>query len=380
LYEVSRLANDVISLLSELVKIPSICGEEARIAGFIAEWLQANGLCADLSEAQPNRPNVISRLKGKEEGPRILLNGHMDTVPIGTGWTRDPFGAEVENGKMYGRGTIDMKSGLASVLSAATACKAEDLPKRGEVIVTAVVDEEAYDWGTYALIQKGLANGVDFAMISEATDLKVVTAHSGRAVFEVEVRGRAAHSSRPEFGVNAIEKASQLVNALSNLSGPIHPIMGKSTVNTLRIEGGQEEVMLVPDKCRIVIDQCLVPGYSSKAALENVRKLIKRIGIDADARFITRETPFCDPFEIPDDNPHVQMVVEAATKVLGNVPEISYHVGPCDSCILVNQGKIPTVEFGPSGGRLHESDEFVNIESVKKATEVYKTIIRSLTS
>jgi succinyl-diaminopimelate desuccinylase len=374
------LANDVISLLSELVKIPSICGEEARIAGFIAEWLQANGLCADLSEAQPNRPNVISRLKGKEEGPRILLNGHMDTVPIGTGWTRDPFGAEVENGKMYGRGTIDMKSGLASVLSAATACKAEDLPKRGEVIVTAVVDEEAYDWGTYALIQKGLANGVDFAMISEATDLKVVTAHSGRAVFEVEVRGRAAHSSRPEFGVNAIEKASQLVNALSNLSGPIHPIMGKSTVNTLRIEGGQEEVMLVPDKCRIVIDQCLVPGYSSKAALENVRKLIKRIGIDADARFITRETPFCDPFEIPDDNPHVQMVVEAATKVLGNVPEISYHVGPCDSCILVNQGKIPTVEFGPSGGRLHESDEFVNIESVKKATEVYKTIIRSLTS
>lgn len=374
------MANDVISLLSGLVKIPSICGEEAKIADFIAGWLRANGLPAEMLEVKPNRPDVISRLKGREAGPHILLNGHMDTVSVGAGWTHDPFGAEVEDGKMYGRGTIDMKAGLACILSAAAACKAEGLPKRGELIVTAVVDEEAYDWGTYSLIQKGITDSVDFALISEATDLKVVTSHAGRAVFEVEVHGRAAHSSHPELGVNAIEKAGQLLNALPNLSGPVHPKMGRSKVNTLRIEGGQEEVMLVPDNCRIVIDRCLVPGYSSKAALEDLKQLIKGIGVNAEARFLARETPFCDPFELPDDNPHVQLVAKAASEVLGKVPEIDFHDGPCDSCILVNQGKVPTVEFGPSGGRLHESDEFVDIESVKKTTEVYKTVIRTLTS
>jgi acetylornithine deacetylase/succinyl-diaminopimelate desuccinylase-like protein len=281
---------------------------------------------------------------------------------------------------MYGRGTIDMKSGLACILSAAVACKAEGLPKRGELIVTAVVDEEAYDWGTFYLIQKGITDSVDFAMISEPTDLKVVTSHSGRAVFEVQVHGRAAHSSHPQLGVNAIEKAGQLLTSLSNISGPIHPKMGKPTVNALRIEGGQEEVLLVPDSCRIVIDRCLVPGYSSKAALEDLRQLIRGVGIDADARFLPRETPFCDPFEIPDDNPHVQLVVKAASEALGKVPEIDFHDGPCDSCILVNQGKVPTIEFGPSGGRLHEPDEYVDVESVKKTTEVYKTIIKTLTS
>jgi acetylornithine deacetylase/succinyl-diaminopimelate desuccinylase family protein len=374
------LQNDVISLLGGLVKTPSICGEEAQIAEFIAEWLRANGLPAELMEVKANRPNVISRLKGREDGPRILLNGHMDTVPVGAGWTRDPFGAEVEDGKMYGRGTFDMKSGLACILSAAAACKAEGLPKRGELILAAVVDEEAYDWGTYSLVQKGITKSVDFAMVSEATDLKVVTAHCGRSVFEIWVHGRAAHSMHPKVGVNAIEHAAKLLNALPSVTGPIHPKMGTSTVNTLRIDGGQEEVMLVPDRCRIVIDRCLVPGYSSTAALEDLKQLIRRIGIEADVRFVARETPFCDPFEIPDDNPHVQLVVKAAMEALGKTPEIGFHEGPCDSCILVNQGKIPTVEFGPSGGRLHESDEYVEIESVKKATEVYKAIIRNLTT
>lgn len=374
------MRNDVISLLSDLVKIPSICGEEDQLAGFIAEWLRANGLPAEMMEVKPNRPNVVSRLKGSGAGPCILLNGHMDTVPVGAGWTRDPFGAEIENGTMYGRGTVDMKSGLACMLSAAAACKAEGLPKRGEIILTAVVDEEAYDWGTYSLIQKGITKSVDFAMISEPTDLTVVTAHSGRAVFEVVVHGRAAHSSHPKVGVNAIEHAAKLLNALPNLTGPTHPKMGSSTVNTLRIEGGQEELMLVPDRCRIVIDRCLVPGYNSNAALLDLKQLIRKIGIEAEARFIARETPFCDPFEIPDNNPHVQLVVKATTQALGKTPEIDFHYGPCDSCILVNQGKVPTIEFGPSGGRLHESDEFVEIESVKKATEVYKTIIRTLTS
>jgi acetylornithine deacetylase/succinyl-diaminopimelate desuccinylase-like protein len=138
--------------------------------------------------------------------------------------------------------------------------------------------------------------------------------------------------------------------------------------------------MLVPDRCRIVIDRCLVPGHNSREALEDLSNLIKEIGINAKASFIVRETPFCDPFEIPEENKFVKMVVAAATKALGGAPRIEYHDGPCDSCILVNPGNVTTLEFGPSGGRLHESDEFVEVESVKKTTEVYKEIIRTLLS
>jgi len=374
------LADDVISLLTDLVKTPSVCGEEAKIASFIAKWLREHGLLVEILEVKPNRPDVVTRLKGSAPGPRILLNGHMDTVEIGRGWTRDPFGAEVEGGRMYGRGTEDMKSGLAAILWAAAACKEEGLPKRGELIVAAVVDEEAIDWGTYALVQRGLTQGLDFAMISESTGLNVVTAHRGRAVLEVEVHGKAAHSMWPEHGVNAIEKAALLINAFQRIEGPTHPRLGGATINALKIEGGQEEVMLVPDKCRLVIDRCLVPGYSSQAALDDLRRLISEIGIDADAKLSARETPFCDPFEIPDANPHVRKIVEVAAKVIGKTPQIDVHDGPCDSCILVNQGKVPTIEFGPSGGGVHESDEYVELDSVRKTADVYHEILKTFLS
>jgi acetylornithine deacetylase len=377
---VDYLSDDVISLLADLVRIPSVCGEEGRVAEFIAKRLKENGLPVEMLEVKPGRPNVLSRVKGAQDGPRLMLNGHMDTVAPGTGWKHDPFGAETENGRMYGRGAVDMKSGLAAILSAAVECKKEGLPKRGEVIVTAVVDEESLDWGSYALVQRGITSGVNLAMISEATDLNVVTAHRGRTVLDVVVHGKAAHSMWPEHGVSAIQDAATLIDSLPRLSSPTHPRMGRSTVNILKIEGGQEDVMLVPDRCRIVIDRCLVPGHNSKDALDDLNNLIRELGINATASFIARETPFCDPFEIPEENGIVKIVVEAATRALGRAPRIDFHEGPCDSCILVNQGKIPTLEFGPSGGRLHESDEFVDLESVKKTVAVYKEVIRTLLS
>jgi len=374
------LTNDVISLLADLVRIPSVCGQEAKIAAFVAEWIKHEGLPAEMMDVKPGRPNVISRVRGLEGGPRLMFNGHMDTVAPGTGWKHNPFGAEIESGRMYGRGTVDMKSGLAAMLTAVAECKSEGLPRKGEVILAAVVDEESVDLGSYALVQQGLTDGLDFAMISEATDLNVVNAHRGRVVVEVMVHGDAAHSMWPNHGVSAISNSATLINALPNLHGPTHPRMGRSTVNVLKIEGGQEEVMLVADRCRILIDRCLVPGYESKDAVDDINKLIRELGLNADTQLMARETPFCDPFEIPENDKAVTTVMGVASKVLGKTPKLDFHEGPCDSCILVNQGKIPTIEFGPSGGRLHQSDEFVDIESVKTTTVFYKELIRSLLS
>lgn len=374
------MSNDPISLLSDLVKIPSVCGEEQAVAKFIASWLKDRNLPVEVKEVKPGRPNVISQLWANAKGPSLMLNGHMDTVAPGTGWKHDPFGAEVEDGRMYGRGTVDMKSGLAAILCALADCREEGLPKKGRIIVAAVVDEESLDLGTYDLVKIGMTEGLDFSMVSEATGLNVVTGHRGRAVFDVLVHGRPAHSMWPERGVSAIVNAAILINSLNKLPSPNHARMGRSTVNVLKVEGGQEEVMLVPDRCRILIDRCLVPGHNSKDALLELKTLIKELGIEADSRFIERETPFCDSFEMAEGHEAVRRVVEAATKVLGRVPNLEYHEGPCDSCILVNQGDVPTVEFGPLGGRLHESDEFVDIESVKKTTAVYKQLIRTLLS
>jgi len=362
------------------VKIPSVCGQEGRIASFIAEWLRSNRLPVEMVDVKPGRPDVVCRVKGELAGPRVMFNGHMDTVAPGVGWAHDPFGAEIEGGKMYGRGTVDMKSGLAAMLCAVAECSSEGLPKKGEVTLAAVVDEEAYDWGTFALIQGGWTNGLDFAMISEATDLNLVTAHRGRAVFEVIVHGKAAHSMWPARGESAIANAAILIGSLSTLTSPTHPRMGNSTVNVLRIEGGQEEVMLVADRCRVVIDRCLIPGHTSKDALADLNRLIQKLGLEAEAHLIARETPFCDPFEIPGDHSATKTANEVAARVLGRAPKLDFHDGPCDSCILVNQGKIPTLEFGPSGGRLHQSDEFVDIESVRTTARFYRKLIKTLLS
>jgi acetylornithine deacetylase/succinyl-diaminopimelate desuccinylase family protein len=374
------LSSDVLELLTGLVKVPSVCGEEAKIAEYIAEWLEKNRLPVELLRVAADRSDVITRLKAPESGPRVLLNGHMDTVDPGQGWTHDPFGAEVEEGRMYGRGALDMKSGLACILWTAALCRQENLPRRGELVVTVVVDEEAISRGTHALVKNGITKGMSLAMIAEATDLNVVTAHCGRAVFEVEVHGQATHSESPERGVNAIEKAALIVNALPKVSGRHHPKIGSTAFNTLKIEGGQEEVMLVPDRCRLILDRCLVPGYTSEEVLEDLKHLATEMNIDADVRLKVRETPFSEPFEIADGDPQVQLVVDAATEVLGKTPNLGFHNGPCDSTILVNVGKVPTIEFGPCGSGLHEADEYVELESVKKTATVYHEIMRRLLS
>ena len=273
-----------------------------------------------------------------------------------------------------------MKSGLAAMMSALAECVAEGLPNKGEITLAAVMDEESIDLGSYALVRQGLTDGLDFAMVSEATDLNVVNAHRGRTVLDVIVHGKAAHSMWPNRGESAISNCARLINALPDLPSPTHSRMGRSTVNVLKIEGGQDEVMLVADRCRMVIDRCLVPGHNSQRALEDLKLLVRELGLTADVDFIKRETPFCDPFEIPESHNAVGTVVDVASRVVGSVPKLDFHEGPCDSCILANQGKVPTLEFGPSGGRLHQSDEFVDLESVKKTTSFYKQLIRTLFS
>jgi acetylornithine deacetylase/succinyl-diaminopimelate desuccinylase-like protein len=192
-------------LTAEMVRRPSVSGDERAVAEFMANVLADHGFVVAMPEAVPGRPNVVTSW-GADEGPTLLLTGHSDTVPIGDGWTHDPVGAEIVDGRLYGRGSCDMKAGLAGMMTALIAAKRTFGRPRGRLVFAACIDEEEGGLGTQAAIREGLQ--ADWAVIGEPTDLQLIIAAKGNCYFEVDVRGRGAHAGSPERGINAIYGAA----------------------------------------------------------------------------------------------------------------------------------------------------------------------------
>lgn len=232
-------------LIGDLVAINSINPDlvpgapgEAQIAQAVADWLRAAGLEVQLDESIPGRPSVVGIARGSGGGKTLLLNGHIDTVGV-AGMT-DPFKPRVEEGRLYGRGAYDMKGGLAACLVAAAEARKHNL--RGDVIVTAVADEEYAGLGTTSIAERHRADG---AIVAESTELQLVTAHKGFIWLEVETFGVAAHGSRPHLGVDAIAKMGRFLAELERLgetlaARPAHPLLGNASVHASLIRGGQE--------------------------------------------------------------------------------------------------------------------------------------------
>jgi acetylornithine deacetylase len=229
-----------------------------------------------VTEAAPGRPNLVCRW-GADDGPTLLLTGHSDTVPIGNGWSRDPFGAAVEDGRLYGRGSCDMKAGLAGMAVAMVAIKRAVANPKGSVVFAACVDEEVNGIGTQAAIRDGLR--ADWAVIGEPTELQPIRACRGNCYFEVEIGGRAAHAGSPEKGVNAIYGAMQAIAATrrhgEELAAHRHPLLGIPTVSVGTIAGGSG-VSVVPDQCRFWVDRRLLPGETGAQALADFRAAVQR--------------------------------------------------------------------------------------------------------
>ncbi len=185
-------------------------GGERDCAEVVAKKLRGLGLEVELVEKEPGSTNVVARLKGTRGSPVLLYNGHIDVVPAGNGWSRDPFSGEIVEGRLYGRGTADMKSGVASMVAAAEAIVKSGFKLKGDLLITAVADEETGSLkGTRYLIERGLK--ADMAVVSEPTDLRVEIAHKGILWAEITTRGRGSHASRPHLGVNAIDKMHAII-------------------------------------------------------------------------------------------------------------------------------------------------------------------------
>jgi acetylornithine deacetylase len=366
---------EIAPLLGDLVAINSINPDlvpgapgEAEIARYVAGWLEGRGLDVELIEAAPGRPNVVGIARGTGGGKTLLFNGHMDTV--GKGDMPKPHQPEIRDGRLYGRGAYDMKGGLAACLVAAVEAKKRRL--RGDVIVTAVVDEEYASLGTQALARRFHADG---AIVAEFTELKLIVAHKGFVWMEIETRGKAAHGSRPDLGVDAIAMMGAVLVELKKLDRKLqanrtHPLLGSGSVHASLIQGGQE-LSSYPDHCILSIERRTLPGETPQQAEAELVEIVDRLKReDPTFNAVVRRGLDRSGMETSESAGIVQTLQSAAVKVLKHPAPIT-GVPFWTDAALFSQAGIPSLLFGPSGEGAHAAEEWVDLASVQACAEVY---------
>ena len=353
----------VAELAAQLVAIESINPElvpggsgEHEIAAFVAAWCEEHGLEVEL--VGDDRPSVIARRCGTGGGRSLLLNGHLDTV--GVAGMAEPFSPRIAEGRLYGRGSYDMKGAVAAILVAA----AEAPQLRGDLIVTAVADEELASIGTEAVLEQVRA---DAAIVVEPTELEVAVAHRGFVGFEIETAGVAAHGSRPDIGIDAIAGMGPVLVALDELgarllAGPSHPLAGAASLHASLIRGGQE-LSSYPARCILTGERRTIPGETA----EGVEAQLRAIAGEAAVRVIASR----GPFEAAVDHPFVELVCRAA----GTAKQVG--VPFWTDAALVAEAGVPTVLFGPVGEGAHAAVEWVDLGSLERVREVVLDVATS---
>ncbi|GAA3994617.1 ArgE/DapE family deacylase [Deinococcus rubellus] len=345
--------------------VPGAAGE-AQLAQFVLSWLRESGIEARLDEAAPGRPSVIARVPGSGGGRSLILNAHLDTV--GTDNMANPLEPSIRDGTMSGRGSYDMKGGLAACLLALRDASRAGL--RGDVILTAVADEEHASLGMQSVLKQVRA---DAAIVTEPTSLHLCVAHKGFTWHEVITHGRAAHGSRPDLGNDAIVQMGRVLGGLEALqreleSRPAHPLLGHASVHASLIQGGQE-LSSYPERCTLHVERRTLPGETLADIEAEWQALLSPLRRATDFQAEQRVLMVRDAFGVSADAPIVQTLSQQAERVRGEVPTqigLSFWM---DSALLAGAG-IPTVIFGPHGAGAHAAEEWVDLASVEQCREI----------
>lgn len=342
---------------------------ESEIAEYLGRYFANLGLEVRYQEMQPGRKNVIGILKGTGGGKSLILNGHTDTVSL-EGMRIKPLEPSYIDGKVYGRGSLDMKGGVAAAISAVKAIAESGRKLRGDVILACVADEEYASIGTEALVREYSA---DAAIVCEPSALGLGIAHKGFAWITIDVHGKAAHGSKPEDGVDAIVKAGKVLVGLEELGVKLrckkHELLGSPSVHASLIHGGKE-LSTYPDFCQIQIERRTIPGEVKSTVVEEIQSLLQTIAIQ-DPQFNAEFEVFFyrSHFAIAETEPIISTARQAFHQIVGKEPEFIGFSGWLDSSILADAG-IPTLIFGPSGEGLHADAEYVEFASVVTSAEV----------
>lgn len=340
---------------------------------------------APLGEGLP-RVSVVGYLGGRDVRPNIHFTGHYDVVPEGTGWTTDPYGCELRDGRIYARGSADQKSGIVSELFAAYALKKAGLKLKGTLIASATPDEETGGQaGVGYLVEQGYLTreSTDYCVITECLDVdKVCIGHRGTLWFEVEITGRQSHGSMPGEGVNALEFAQRLMAAIDRdirpliakpTELPVNPPACRYTTLTPTLLQAGEKINTVPGTCRLGYDWRLVPELSVDWAKEQVTAVCERVKAEmpgSDYSIVWRGAD--DPTLVPTDTELVNTFLSSGRTYLGKEMEFSVSPGMDDQKYVVQRGKLEQcIVYGP--GRLtlaHKADEYADIEEMKTAAKI----------
>lgn len=387
-------ADEVIELTRALVRIPSVYrpgdpeATEARVAAFVESWFRREGFDVEVQDVAPGRPNVIGSLGEKRSGQRsLLLEGHTDVVTEGdpAEWSRPPFGAELVDGRIYGRGTADMKSGLAAAMVAAAAFRRAGVGLKGKLVVGALVDEEDGMIGVRHLCQTAVGRELDAAIICEPEENELCLEQRGVVWVRFRVRGKMAHGAMPEAGVNPIACLGRLLAAAPGLERRLRKVCEKSrylrppTVTPTIVQGpparvGVPQSNVIPAVAEVTFDIRLTPGIGEDGVRAELEEICRQAAAAQPGVKIEWEP--VNAFRLATKVDRAEALVEAMVRgvkqAARRAPRYGGVPGSTDGTILRMQLGIPIVTCGP-GDRLipHQVDEFVSTDEIVEAAKIY---------
>jgi len=379
-------ADRLIDFARALVRIPS-CNQpdagrsEAAAAALVAEQMRLFGWSTSIEEAAPGRPNVIAAVEGGRPGPTLMLEGHTDVVTEGNprAWSYDPFGAEVVNRRLYGRGAADMKGGIAAMVFAAAALAAAG-PFPGRLMLAALADEEGAMLGVKDFVRRGHAAGVAAAIVCEPQGGEVCIAQKGAIRVGVDSQGKMAHGAMPNLGCNPIPSLAELVGRCRRLEAMIqieageHPLLGRPYITPTMIEAGSpDQFNVIPAAGRLGLDIRTTPAVDHAELLDRLSTACSN-GLEGLSLTVIDDRPST---QTPADHPVVRAVAEAHRHVYDSTPVLGGVPGTTDGTILWRDAGVPVVIYGPGGKWIaHQVDEYVELDDLVHSAEVYAEAAR----
>ncbi|MFX0096850.1 MAG: M20 family metallopeptidase [Candidatus Hodarchaeota archaeon] len=370
----------ILHILQEIVSRPSINppGDEIKVVEYLKGLFAEMNLEPEYQWVLSNRPNILAKIKGEEAGPNLLFLGHTDVVPVENpdAWRFDPWSGQIEGERLYGRGSSDMKGGIAAFLAAMEAIQLSGVRLKGDAIFAGVVDEEVSGKGTMHLVDTGFVKQIDGAIVGEPSKMKIEIAHRGTCWLDVRTYGVPAHGSLPHKGVNAIAKMCKFLKGLLQVKFRFksHDLLPDPSINVGKISGGIK-INIVPSICEAQIDIRIVPGMNREDVIAPIQEFIDELKEeDPEFKVEIKIAQFRKPFQIGKNEHIVQTVSRSAEKILGKKIELSGFPAYTDAGFIQNIAKKPVVVFGP-GEQAHTDNESVIIENVVDAAKIYAMTI-----
>ncbi|MCD6260339.1 MAG: M20 family metallopeptidase [Thaumarchaeota archaeon] len=378
---IDGLREYVVSMLSNMIRINSENppGREEELASYVAERLAELGFKAWIDRFQ-GRANALGSIR-IGDGKKIMLVSHLDTVPAGERelWGIPPFSGIVRDGRVYGRGAADAKGCLASMLGCLKILADEGWPINGEIIFAAVADEESENRGIRRLVAQGVK--ADYAVVGEPTNLNVCIAHKGSIFLRASFIGRAAHSSKPERGVNAVYAASEYALRIEKLSRRFkvkHRLLGKPSLAVTIFRGGVKD-NVIPDRCELVINRRTLPNEDLETVVNQLKDLAMKVSKERRVKAFVKIDRYLPASETDKDEEIVKAGLRAVSRVLGKRARPKGFQATCDMTFLVHRANIPCIILGP--GRLEEAhaiNEWIEIDQLVNGSKIYHELIMDL--